>query len=166
MAARYSVQASRARQLLQWDEAKALYSKAIKFDPKNWEPYLEISKIYLAQAEWMSRSRVQDRETLLNGAVTNCTRALELNPLQSEVMLNLARAYEQLKQNDQTLLVYERALKVDPNNAQTFAYLGRFYRHIGDEAKALEAFTHSHDLDCSWSNIMSPMNIEDIKNRK
>ena len=81
-------------------------------------------------------------------------------------MLHLARAHEQLQQNDQALEVYQRALKIDPNNAQIFACLGRFYRHTGDQTKALEAFTHSYDLDISWSNSISPINIEDLKNRK
>jgi superkiller protein 3 len=141
----------------------AYYNKAIAFDPQFAEPYFMTGDIYRSQADWRGRSRPQERKELVQKALEKYAQALALNPLNSEVILRQARAYEMIDDYDQALKSYDRALEVDPGNGFVFASLGRFYRHIGEDKKALDAFRRAGEVN--WSNDLMPyINLQDLQN--
>ena len=87
------------------------------------------------------------------------SRALALNPLHSEIMARLGRAYEILGDTNSARTILEHMIEVDPNDSANHLIVGRFYRHIGEEKKAEEAYKLSQELH--WTPE-SGINLEDI----
>jgi len=74
--------------------------------------------------------------------------------------LGEAKAYELLGENDNALKSYQRAVEADPNGAPNYNHLGLFYRHIGDEPRAKEAFDKANNL---FPNEVSALNLFEMQ---
>jgi tetratricopeptide (TPR) repeat protein len=104
---------------------------------------------------------VEERKQLLQEALKSYSMALALNPLNSDLFIGQARAFELIGQREEALKSCERAVQVDPNNAYLYADLGKVYRDMGETARALEAFKRCNEL--KWT-LMAWMNLEELKN--
>jgi tetratricopeptide (TPR) repeat protein len=161
LAAHYTFLGEGAQDYLHSNEALRYYRKAIALDPKSWEPYAQIADIYRSKAEWRIRTHADEAKQLAHEAVINYEKALTLNPLNSEIMVHEARAYELIQQNEQVLKTFQRSFEVDPNSALAFLYLGKFYRNIGEREKAIEAFKRSKELNWFSDNV-AQINLDDL----
>jgi len=147
---------------LAWDQAMDSYRRAIAADPHFPEPYAKIGDIFRSRSALAAAPGDQaERQQLAQQAIAAYRQSLELNPYQSEVMLRLASAYELAGDNSSALGTYNRALAVDPNNAFNYMRLGIFYRHVGEEQLAVEAFEKSSRL--GERDQIALANIEEIR---
>jgi tetratricopeptide (TPR) repeat protein len=161
LAARYTFLGNGAKAILDWDEAERCYERAIKLDPKSWEPYGKMGDLYRARADFLISFPLEDRKQLANKAVGYYENALILNPLQSDLLMRQARAYEFAGENEQATKHYDRSLELDPNNATTYLLYGRFYRNTGNTKKALEMYKRSNELNW-WSDQVARINIDEL----
>ncbi|XP_038070731.1 tetratricopeptide repeat protein 1-like [Patiria miniata] len=87
-------------------DAVHAYSQALQHCPLC---YKKDRSIMLA-----NRAACKVRQEDLEGAITDCTKALELNPLYLKVVLRRAQAYELTDKLEDSLKDYQRALELDP----------------------------------------------------
>jgi len=118
-----------------------------------------LGDIERAKAEY--RTRPEERKQLAHDAVVYYEKALVLNPLNSEIMVHEARAYEIVGENEQALKLYQRAIEVDPNGALAYLNLGRFYTHIGKPEKAIEAYKKSKELNW-FTDQVAEISLQDL----
>lgn len=165
-----TVQASRAdtwgnayKEVLDWDQALDSYQRAIAADPKFPEPYAKIGDVYRSRSALAGATTEEhaSKRELAQHAIAAYEQSLRLNEYQSEVMLRLASAFELAGDDSSALRTYKRALAVDPNNAFNYLRLAIFYRRLGAEQLAVEAFARSSQL--GESDQISVINIEDIR---
>ncbi len=161
LAARYTFLGNGAKAILDWDEAERCYERAIKLDPKSWEPYGKLGDLYRGRAEFLISFPLEERKQLAGKAVGYYEKALTLNALQTDLLMRQARACEFVGNNQQAMKNYDRALDLDPNNSSTYLYYGRFYRNTGDNKKALEMYKRSNELNW-WSDQVARINIEEL----
>ncbi|CAB3224649.1 unnamed protein product [Arctia plantaginis] len=79
-------------------------------------------------------------------------------------VLYLGKAYWELKQYDKCLIYLLRAAKLNPDHADTFLYLGYFYRDFkSDEGKAKKCFEKAsalNPIDCTIAKNLSETYIK------
>ncbi|MCD6326422.1 tetratricopeptide repeat protein [bacterium] len=81
-------------------------------------------------------------------------RALELNPLYVDAMIRLGNAYRELGDFEAAMNQYQKAHKIEPENATPLFNRGLIFQHIGeqitkeggDQAKAREYLTKARDI--------------------
>ena len=138
----------------------------MEFDPGYPQLHAKIADVYRQKSEWRREpGHEKERQELARQAIAFYGSALALNPFQSEVWLHLARAYEVVEENDLALKTYRRAIDVDPVNPLNFQFLGRFYRAIGDEKKAVDAFNRAYELNWGYNDVIAPINLEDLRSK-
>lgn len=141
LGARHADLGNRLRMEFQYDLALSYYARAIYFDPRNPEPYTSTGELYRTLAQWrIGPEKEAERRNLAEQAIVAYDLSLELNPYQSFVWLQRARA-QLLASNDQEALEsYKSAEKVDPANTHVHFLLGTYYRDHGDPVRAQEHF--------------------------
>ncbi|MBI4231609.1 tetratricopeptide repeat protein [Candidatus Peregrinibacteria bacterium] len=123
-----------------YDEAVALYDKALELDPNN-------PKIYCNRA--VARVYLNDIE----GAIADCDRAIQLQPMYSGAYCNRGMAKASMGNYKGALLDFEKAVELNPaipegwNNRAICKYkLGDFKGAIEDWHKAIEINPGYKDL--------------------
>jgi tetratricopeptide (TPR) repeat protein len=104
------------------------YFKAVSIDTLQWTnlaftmgfAYYQVGKFDSAVAMFSEKIK---RDTLAAGAY-----------------MNRALAYLQLKKNDSAIKDFEKGLKIQPNYAQGWLWLGQTYHFLGNKAKADAAY--------------------------
>jgi tetratricopeptide (TPR) repeat protein len=150
-----------AKVILHYDRALVWYRRAMALDPKFPEPYAQTGDICRTQSFFrVGDEQKEERLQLARQAIEFYDRFLALNPYQSQVLLREALAYETLGENDNALKTYQRVIDVDPNGSLNYDRLGLFYRHIGDEPRAKEAFDKANRL---FSDDVNVLNLFDMQ---
>lgn len=80
-------------------------------------------------------------------AIACCQQALDMNPLQEEAYLNMAKALEKLGRLDEARKALASAIKVNPRNALAYAELAYLHLLLGESTMAAEEIRKSLDLD-------------------
>ena len=151
-------------QTLQWDDAQGYYLMAIAKDPKFPTPYVKLADIYRSQSVWRKDpARRNEQIDLAKQAIASYQKSLALNPFQSEVMLRMATAYEIIGENEAALNLCKRAIEIDPVNPFNYLCIGKFYRHIGDEKNAIEAYEKANSLNFGYNDLTAPFNLEELR---
>ncbi len=130
-----------AKYKLNYDEAVDLYSKAIDADSRFPKPFIMQGDIFRDQLAWrVGPGKLRERRELATKAVRAYDRALQLNPLMSDVWVSRGRAFEMAGNDGETLSSYLKAIEVAPVSAFAHFVLGQFYRERGESQKAVAAF--------------------------
>lgn len=130
-----------AKYNLNYDEAVALYAKAIDADPRYPKPFIMQGDIFRDQLAWrVTPGKLKERRDLASKSVFAYDRALELNPLMSDVWVSRGRVFEMTGNEAESLSSYLKAIEVAPVSAYAHFVLGQFYREQGESQKAAEAF--------------------------
>lgn len=150
-----------AKAILHYDQALVWYRRAMALDPKFPDPYAQTGEIYRTQSFFrVGDEKKEERRQLARQAVEFYDRFLALNPYHSPVLLQEALAYETMGENDNALKTYQRAINVDPNGSFNYDRLGLFYRHIGDEPHAKEAFDKANSLHSDEINAFNLFELQ------
>ena len=124
------------RELKQYDQALADYTKAIQLDPGNAEAYHHRGTTYHELKQY-------DR------ALPDLTKAIQLDPSNLHRYNYRAFTYVELKQYDQALADYTKAIQLGLSNVQEYRYRGDLYRILKQYDQALADFTNIVQLDPS-----------------
>ncbi len=149
------IQAEKARAALRDDEylqAIVEGKKGLALDPTNPELYHHIGEARLFSAGRF-RSRVM-ADALYRDAAKYLQQGLELFPQDVWRQINLAQALDSGGLHDEAYLVYREAIRLDPNSAQPYEYMGLHFERIKDYSKAIEYYNkalHVHGAGAKFA---------------
>lgn len=136
-------QANDLRQKQQFQQALALYNKAIALDPKS--PVAEWGRCY-------SLNQLQQPAD----AIAACDAALKLKPNYPEALWSKGYALDQQQQHNEALALYERAIALRPNFAEAWSNKGASLLWLGRPDDALSALNKAISLNPklaeAWNN--------------
>jgi serine/threonine protein kinase len=123
------------------DSAIELLKKTVAADPKFAPGWADLSRAYLQQYV-----RHPDK-ALADLIKDSATRALEINSQLASVHVTLGRLYRQLNQYDLASDELEKAKKIEPLRAETYAALAEVYEGQGRITEIEPALKHAIELD-------------------
>lgn len=100
-----------------------------------------------APAIYVARAEDEYWDGNVSGAIADYQRALDIEPNQAEVYLELSRLLTFSGQPERGLLMAREALRRQPENARAWALLGMAYDWLGLPYAAIEACEHARSLD-------------------
>ncbi len=80
-------------------------------------------------------------------AINVFQKGLDLDPANTELLYNQAKAYFRLKKLEQSLSIFNQLVSQQPSNAELLSELGVLYHHMGDNASALEKLDQAAVLE-------------------
>jgi adenylate cyclase len=125
--------------------AEALFEQAVALDPGFALAYAEIAYIQYVYVAW--RVRPEQRDTALSKGFANALRALSLEaslPLANRVLGNL---HQRAREYADAVTWAQRAVALNPGEAESYAWLANVLSYIGRSAEALEQLAHARRLD-------------------
>jgi len=146
--------------------AIAAYQKATDANPYNWENHIDLGKAYLeigdtakASPEFQKVTKIAPdnpigyldlgslylREGKWSESIPEFRKALSLAP-DSATYSNLGTAYFGLKDYDQAIAMYEKAVQMTPNDEIILGNLGDAYRWSGHSSEAATAYDKAISL--------------------
>ncbi|MFH0895220.1 MAG: tetratricopeptide repeat protein [Bacteroidota bacterium] len=108
------------------DDAIALLKNLVQRHPTYYKAYNLLGEIYGKQ------------KNDLNASFEFLMKAYNINPNFASTLENIGVVYGIRKQYKESIEMFERALKINPKNVQTYLNIASSYRNFGDDAKALE----------------------------
>lgn len=89
-------------------------------------------------------------DNLLNNAIANFERAIQINPAYADAHCNLGSAFIRKDQIKDAILAYKEAIDIDPNFAQPYFNLGILLNNIGKDEEAIACFQSAIALVPDW----------------
>jgi Flp pilus assembly protein TadD len=123
------------------DEARAEYERAIAFDAKMPEAYLNLGILLLDKQEYAA-------------AVTPLSKAVELLPAQSRPRSLLAVAQDRSGDQEAAARSFEGVLHLDPNDLSANHYLGDLDLRRGKFAEAEAKFRHALQIQSDTPELL------------
>jgi tetratricopeptide (TPR) repeat protein len=116
-----------------YERAKSDFTEAIRLNPKDFWPYLDLGNILLNTGD-------------VDGAIANYNAVLRMNPRNALALSNRCAAFDRKAENEDSLNKIEparkdcdEAIKIDPkyagayiNRAEGYSYLGQFDKALPD----------------------------------
>ncbi|HYK87307.1 MAG TPA: tetratricopeptide repeat protein [Acidobacteriota bacterium] len=128
-------------------ESRDAYEKVVEIDPQNYSVQLKLAEIHLAegskdkaQANFAGAARAQVKAGDLNAALASFRRAIQLSPLDVEVMRGFLEASIQLGEVIPALEQLRKSLAIAPDNPTLHGMLGQACLANKDAEGALAAF--------------------------
>lgn len=132
-----------------WKEAEASFSKAVKFDPKDADAYVQLGHAYQRLQRYAE-------------AVTAYKQATTLRSDDLEAFLSLGDASMRVKDSAGATSAYQRATELDPKNARAFKSLGVAYLAEKKYAEAKQALGKARQLNPQDADVYSHMGILEL----
>jgi tetratricopeptide (TPR) repeat protein len=117
------------------DDAVAEAQKILADDPDNIEVRRMLGKFY-AQYAFDQRGSVD--QSMLNSAVEQFERILEVDPKDQETLLQLSGLYQAAQNPAKAEAVLKKLLEVEPDSPRGLSSLGFLYLNMGDPQRAIE----------------------------
>jgi adenylate cyclase len=124
-------------------QARQMYEKALALDPQYAEAKALLSWTYLA--EWVFQWSADPQN--LEHAFELARQAVTLDDSLPQAHWQLCWVYELKQQHDQAIAEGERAITLDPNNAESYALQAQALNHAGRPEEALRMVAHAMRLD-------------------
>lgn len=118
------------------DDAVAEANAMLERDPDNPATYKLLGKVYTGYA--VDR-RSGTNQGMLNSAVGHLEKARELDPSDTETLLDLARLYQVGLSMDKAREALEALLEIEPENSDALTALAGVYLQTGEPQKGVEA---------------------------
>jgi tetratricopeptide (TPR) repeat protein len=159
----HQTEGKRYKSNMNWRDALAAYERSISWDAKAPVPYARMGEIYQSQAFWrVDPTRSNERQDLARQAIKAYRRSLELNPRQTDVWLDLAKALNLAGERGAAEKAYLQAITLWPTLAYLRQELALFYRQHGDDEQALKQFELC--LALGWNEVAA-LNLEELRPR-
>ena len=114
--------------------ARRLFEQAAEIDPKFARSYAAMSRTF--NLDWRF-AWSKDPERSLEKSMELALTAIERDPLDARGFGELGYAHLYKKQHDDSLIAYERAVQLNPNDADLLAEMGDALACAGDAQKAV-----------------------------
>jgi len=124
-------------------QARQMYERAIKLDPQYAEAYALLGETYYL--EWIFRWSA-DPQTLEH-ALELAQRAVTLDDSLPVAHAHLGMVYAQQQQYDQVITQSERAIALDPNNANNYVLQAEVLSVVGRPEEALRSVEQAMRLN-------------------
>jgi len=155
-----------AKAQLDYTAALDYFDRALDLDLKSPQPWLRVGDIQRNQSQLrFGPEKREERVALARQAVAAYTRALELNPYQTEALVGLGRAHELAEEPEQALKHLTRATEVSPSDPATHLALGHFHRAHGDPKRAEAAFRTVYSLQDNSSALNNLLELDALQER-
>lgn len=136
------------------DKALDVLNRALTVSPKNEGVCINIASAYILKA------RSLNEQSYGINAKKYIDKALELNPTNVDALHGLAFYYEEIeKDKNKAIEIYEKCLKIDPNNYRIYRSLGIRYRELGMIDKAFAMFKKSIKLNPQYEDGLHSLGI-------
>lgn len=120
----------------QSQEAEEMLLSAIKYDSDCEIACIDLGNALIEKAKALQTN--EERIPLLSESRQLFERALKRNPTSTQAVLGLAHVARHLNQIDGAITILENFLKINPNEAEVHAEVGRFYYSMKNDVKAME----------------------------
>ncbi|HEV8714537.1 MAG TPA: tetratricopeptide repeat protein [Candidatus Binatia bacterium] len=130
-------------------QARQMFEKALALDPQYAEPYAWLSRIYWV--EWVERSNVDPQP--LERALALAQQALTLDDSLPVAHSRLGMVYALKQQYDQAIAEGERAIALDPNNADSYAFQAEVLYWAGRPEEALRMVAQAMRLNPRYPSL-------------
>jgi serine/threonine protein kinase/tetratricopeptide (TPR) repeat protein len=142
------------------DQAISALNSAVKSDPRFALGYATLCNAY------RMKYALESDPALIAQASTNCEKAAQLNDRLPAVHLNLGRINSMLGKNDIALQEYQKALDMNPSDADTVMSLAGAYERLNRPADAEDNFKRAIALRPDyWNGYLSLAIFYDRQNR-
>jgi regulator of sirC expression with transglutaminase-like and TPR domain len=121
----------------QWDEAIAVFSKALSIAVNNTEK----SVAYNNRGNTYNEKGEHDR------AIANHNKAIELNPKEGEGYSNRGVAYNNKGEHDRAIVDHNKAIELNPKGAISYNNRGVAYSSKGEYDRAIADYDKALELD-------------------
>ena len=159
------------RKALRYDDAIALYKKAIGLDPKYEIAYTNLAITYdafgrkadaaesfkmaiksnpLYPAPYVGLGLMREGAGGKEEAASLFRKAIAVDPSYASAYVNLGFLYSSIGKNDCAIALFRKAIKIDPNcdtAAIIYTYLGNAYSDIGDKRSAASSYQKAIEAD-------------------
>ncbi len=142
-----------------YDEAIRLNTRAMRLDPSNWVPYLQLGDIERRRVAWIIVPEV--RQQRAESAMAYYQKAYQRNPYDVLVLFGIARSWMYLGDDEKALEYYRRAHTHFPNGVFYGQHLGLHLRRMGKYEEALEVLQETRRL--AWRDPVIVSNILDLQ---
>jgi len=138
-----------------YDQAKAIFKKAIKLDPKDTRAYVQLGHCYIEQGEYREAEQIlkeslevdpdnvdsylelalcyrEEGKRRVDLEEKMLKKAIQTNQIDSEwVYINLGWYYVDIKKYREAEQMFKKAMKINPKNAIPYIELGNCYKKQG-----------------------------------
>lgn len=126
------------------DDAVAEANVMLERDPENPATYKLLGKVYTGYA--VDR-RSGTNQGMLNSAVEHLEKARELDPQDTETLLDLSQLYRVGRSMEKAKEALEALLEIEPDNADALTALAGVYLETGEPNKGVEALERVTQTD-------------------
>ncbi|UCE42263.1 MAG: tetratricopeptide repeat protein [Candidatus Aminicenantes bacterium] len=133
-----------------YEEATALFQKAIEKDPDNVDAHYNLALSLL-------RSGKQEE------AIALLEKVKEMKPDMVETYLALGECYFNKSENDKAVSYFEKALEIEPNNAEVYYNLGIIHYKNDRTDDAVKNFITSKSLDPKFAPTYYQLGLAYVK---
>jgi tetratricopeptide (TPR) repeat protein len=126
----------------QWDEAMAIFQKAVEAAPDNANAHYNLGNAFL------SKGKVDE-------ATAQFQKALEINPDLAEAHSNLGKVLAQQGQMDAAMVQFQEALEINPDLVQARTNLGNAFLSKGQVDEAVAQFQKALEINPNFAGAHS-----------
>ena len=125
--------------------AEAMFEQAVTLDPGFALAHAEIAYLQYVYVAW--RVQPERRDALLVKGFASARRALALEPSLPMANRVLGNLHLRAREHADAVVWAERAVKLNPGEAESYAWLANVLSYVGRSAEALEQLYHARQLD-------------------
>lgn len=132
----------------EYDEATENLQKASELDPTNDNVQKLLSEIKELQGSNKYQEALKlHEEGKLSKAIKLYEEALNAEPNNTEIYINLGAATQSNKDYQKAINYYKKALSLDPNSSLTYYYMGTVYHAKNDLSEAVGNYKKALEID-------------------
>ena len=124
--------------------ARQAFEKAIELDPTCTRAYVGLALSYVI--DWFNHWW-EPSAPPLDRALEYATKAVSLDNTDSKAQLNLGHVFEARREHEEAKVHLERALALNPNDADGFAYMGVYLDTTGKPGEAIDCYLRAMRLN-------------------
>ena len=111
------------------------------------------------ELDFISRGVTYFRRKQYDQAISDFSKALELNPKYSFTYVNRGLAYDRKGLSDQAISDYSKALEINPKDYRAYFYRGYAYGRKGQDEQAISDYTKAIELNPKYAEAYNNRGI-------